>query len=162
MWPFVASTLSGQRGTQLRRIRRETKIRDAAGIDLFYPLELNGTRQWLRIRGCNADNPILLYLHGGPGGSSIPMSSGLREWERQFTVVHWEQRGTGKSFSGALDPATMTLPQLVDDTHAVIRHLLEKFSKPKLGLLGHSWGSFLGIHALLRSTDLIGVYVGTG
>ena len=162
MWPFVSATLTGRRGKQRRRIRRETRIRDTTGIDEFYPLELNGTRQWLRIRGRNVENPILLYLHGGPGGSSVLLYPGLLEWERHFTVVHWDQRGAGKSYSRSLDLASMTLPQLVDDAHDVIQHVLSKLSKDKLCLLGHSWGSFLGIHTLLRSTASIGVYVGTG
>ena len=163
MWPFVWATLNGRRGRQLRRINRETKIRDASGIDEFYPLDLNGARQWVRIRGRDVGNPILVYLHGGPGGSSLPLyRQGLLDWERHFTVVHWDQRGAGKSYSGSIDPASMTLAQLVDDALDVIQHVRNKLSKQKVCLLGHSWGTFLGIHTLLRSTASIGAYVGTG
>ena len=106
---------------------------------------------------------MLVYLHGGPGGSSFPMYSlGLHGWEQHFTVVQWDQRGTGKSFSADIDPNSMTLDQPVSDTLRLIDHICEKLRKSKICLLGHSWGSFLAVHVLLSDSRSIGAYVGTG
>lgn len=163
MWPYVSATLSGSRGRHIKSLRKRTRIREQAGIDEFYSREINGVRQWLRIRGTDTRNPLLVYLHGGPGGSSLPIYSlGLHGWETHFTVVQWDQRGSGKSYYPDIDPKSMTLNQLIADASLVIDHVREKLGKDKICLLGHSWGSFLAVHLLLRDSRSVGAYVGTG
>lgn len=111
-------------------------------IDSLEAIEVNGSRQWVLIRGSDPANPVLLYLHGGPGHSMIPFAhaaTGLLT--DRFTVVYWDQRGTGLSY-GAAEPAeTVSIGQLVDDTLAVTKYLKERFEEEKLYLLGHSWVS---------------------
>ena len=160
--PFVVATLKGERRRRLADIRRDTAIASSAGVDELVPLEINGVRQWLRLRGWDTTNPVLLYLHGGPGGTSLPFRRSIAEWERHFTVVHWEQRGAGKSYRGDIDPQSMTLEQLVADASSVIDQVLDRFAQPRLILLGHSWGSFLAAHLIPRAASKIAVYVGTG
>lgn len=158
--PYVANTITGKRYLTNRKTRKSTSL---VGVDEYFPLVINGHPQWLRIRGMNETNPIILYLHGGPGGSQIPSYRHYQlEWEQDFTIVHWEQRGAGKSFTVGLDFASMTIAQLVEDALEVISYLSERFSRRDIVLLGHSWGSFLGIHVLQTHPKNVSAYVGVG
>jgi len=158
--PYVARTVSLQRPLANFEIQRATAC---SGIDEYFPLTVNGHEQWLRIRGEQVENPVILYLHGGPGGSQIPSYRHYQlDWEQDFTIVHWEQRGAGKSYSNKLDVATMTLPALVADTLAVIDYLSNRFDRKDIVLLGHSWGTFLGIHVLQKRPRYVSSYFGVG
>jgi pimeloyl-ACP methyl ester carboxylesterase len=158
--PYVIKTVTLQRPVQNARLRRRTRC---AGIDEYYALGVNGHDQWLRIRGESANNPVLLYLHGGPGGSQLPSYRCYQlGWEPHFTIVHWEQRGTGKSYSRYLDRSTMTLPQLISDGLFVIDHIAQRFGQRPILLLGHSWGSLLAAHILHRRPSMVAAYVGVG
>jgi pimeloyl-ACP methyl ester carboxylesterase len=158
--PYVARTLSLQRPLTNFRIRRSSAC---DGLDEYLSINVNGHEQWLRIRGENAKNPILLYLHGGPGGSQVPSYRHFQlEWEQSYTMVHWEQRGAGKSYRNKLNPATLTVSQLVADALVVIDYLSTRFDRQDIVLLGHSWGTFLGIHVLQARPPAISSYVGIG
>ena len=61
-------------------------------------IKIGGIDQWVQIRGDSIANPVLLFLHGGPGGSAMVLGTGWREWEKDFTIVHWDQRGAGRTF----------------------------------------------------------------
>ena len=82
--------------------------------------------------------------------------------EDHFTVVWWEQRGAGLSFEPGIAPDTMTAQQFIDDTLAVTRYLQERFSQEKIYLMGHSWGSYLGIQAAAQAPELYHAYIGLG
>lgn len=138
-------------------------VKGENGIAVLETVEIGGVKQTMLIRGENVDNPILLYLHSGPG--TTEMSAFRRnhaELEKYFTVVLWEQRGTGKSYSKELTPEMMTIDRMVQDTGEVMKYLLEKFGQPKLFLVGHSWGSMLGILAVQAYPDYIYAYAGSG
>jgi pimeloyl-ACP methyl ester carboxylesterase len=98
------------------------------------------------IKGMNRSNPVLLWVHGGPGMPDYFLAeqypTGL---EDLFTVVWWEQRGAGLSFASDIPPSTMTVDQFISDTYEVTDYLRERFGQEKIYLLGHSWGSFIGI-----------------
>ncbi len=80
------------------------KVIDPKGIEELKPVKIGGIDQWLHIRGNNRDNPVLLYLHGGPGAPMIGFEdAALIPWEEYFTVVRWDQRQTGKSYYPAND-----------------------------------------------------------
>ncbi len=115
------------------------------------------------VRGHGADNPVLLFLAGGPGGSEMgAMRNHLSELEEHFTVVTWDQRGAGKSYTD-LDPtSTITLEGYVSDTIAVTDYLRGRFGQDRIYLLGQSWGSTLGVLAAQRRPDLYRAFVGTG
>lgn len=158
--PYVARSLSLQRPLANRRIQRATTC---AGIDEYFSININGHDQWLRIRGENAENPIILYVHGGPGGSQVPSYRYFQlGWEQSYTMVHWEQRGAGRSYCNNLKIATLTVTQLVADTLSVIDYLSKRFGRRDIVLLGHSWGTFLGIHVLQTKPSAISSYVGVG
>lgn len=126
-------------------------------------IDVNGRHLHLMIRGHNVKNPVLLFLAGGPGGSEMgAMRNHLPRLEEHFTVVTWDQRGTGKSYD-ELDPIdNYTLDSVVADTIAVTNHLRARFGQDRIYLLGQSWGSTLGVLAVQRQPELYMAFIGTG
>ena len=164
MTPYVVATMTGRRARANNKLARTQAITATNAVDEHIAIDVNGSEQWLRIRGHNVGNPVLLYLHGGPGGPTLPLYRHcMTPWEEHFTVVQWDQRGAGKSFLAGTAPGVMTLPQLVDDTLSIISYLRERFAQRTIALLGHSWGSCLGVHVLHAAPPgVIGAYVGVG
>ncbi len=108
-------------------------------------VRINGMNQWLLIRGHDRRQPVLLWLHGGPGAAQMPIARHYNgALETDFVVVHWDQRGAGKSNPFRFDPTTMTFEQFLADARVVTRLLQQRFGQERLLLLGHSWGTQLG------------------
>jgi pimeloyl-ACP methyl ester carboxylesterase len=126
-------------------------------------MHLDGHEQWISIRGRRTHNPVLLYLSDGPGQSDLPFSRVLFEdLTRDFIVVRWDQRGTGKSYP-ALDPiSTLTLDRAIADTAELTKYLRDRFDKEKIYLLGGSYGSFLSVLTVKRHSELYYAYIGSG
>lgn len=117
-------------------------------------VKINGIKQFICIRGKNQDNPLLLWLHGGPGSLSLPFYLQYNaELENHFTVVYWDQRGSGKSYSSRIPPQSMTLNQFVADAHELTNWLRKRFNREKIVLVGHSWGGLLGMHVIAKHPD---------
>jgi pimeloyl-ACP methyl ester carboxylesterase len=124
-------------------------------------LRLGGIDQWVMMRGENVDNPLLIVLHGGPGMSEMGFFRHCNApLERHFTVVHWDQRGTGKSFNRDIPRSSMTLDQFVADLDELVDIVRRRFGKTKVAILGHSWGSFLGPIYAARFPEKVSIYVG--
>lgn len=140
-----------------------TDGRPARGsIASLEPIRLGGAEQWILIRGRDADKPLLLKLHGGPGQAEIATAPLNALLEKDFVVVEWDQRGSGKS-AASIDPrAAMTMDQLVSDTVELTQALLLRFRRKSLILVGHSWGSAIGLQAIQRRPDLYRAFVSTG
>jgi pimeloyl-ACP methyl ester carboxylesterase len=144
---------------------RPAPLLDAAGRPLAHGLsekvhvDINGVRQGMFIKSKDVSRPVLLYLHGG-----MPDYFLSREhptgWEEHFTVVWWEQRGSGISYHPDIPRETMTLEQLISDTIAVTEYLRRRFGKDKIYLMGHSGGTFIGIQAVARAPQLYHAYIG--
>ena len=134
------------------------------GIEELKSVNIGGVEQWLHIRGRNRDNPVLLFLHGGPGGALIGMMDDIqRSWEDYFTVVQWDQRQTGKSYYPADDDNNpMTVEQFVSDTEEVIQYLRSDLEKEKIFVVGISWGTALGMYMAKRRPEWLHAYVGIG
>lgn len=133
------------------------------GVAVLEPILLNGARQWLLVRGQDLSNPVVLFLHGGPGTSQLTqLRRQQAALEASFTVVAWDQRGAGKSFAAGRDASRMTLDQLVDDVVVLSEYLANRFRRRKILLVGHSFGSALGLLAAARRPDLFSGYVGIG
>jgi pimeloyl-ACP methyl ester carboxylesterase len=131
--------------------------------DTLERIRVDGADLWLLERSEDLSNPILLYVHGGPGTSQLTLNRrNTRELERWFTVVNWDRRGAGKSYTAIRDAAAMTIDRFVEDVRAVSAHLLRKFDQDRLVLVGHSWGSAIGALAVERWPDLYSCYVGIG
>lgn len=126
-------------------------------------VRLGGLDQWILERGHDTRRPVLVYLHGGPGSSELPFVRAFgADLERRFVVVSWEQRGAGKTFRAGTDPRTMTIDRFLDDLHELVAHLKRTFAKEKVYLLGHSWGSALGMLYVSRHPEDCVAYAGTG
>lgn len=132
-------------------------------IAVLEPVEIGGMTQWLLIRGQARSAAVLLWLHGGPGAAQMPLAhAATRALEADFVVVHWGQRGAGRSNPRGFDPATMTLEQFLQDAHAVTRHLQARLGAERILVLGHSWGTMLGARLVARwPEDYVG-YIGVG
>ena len=139
-------------------------VKDPNGIEELEPVKIGGVDQWLHIRGRNRNNPVLLYLHGGPGSPFIgAMDAVQRPWEDYFTVVQWDQRQTGKSYYPANDQTEpLTVQRMIEDTEEVIQYLCRHLNQEKLFVLGHSWGSVLGMQMVKRHPKRLHAYIGVG
>lgn len=132
-------------------------------IDEFFPISVNDSEQWLLVRGKNLSNPVILYLHGGPGKSLIPFAhAATNKLIDDFIVVYWDQRGAGLSYSDLIPLETMNINQFIEDTKVVTRYLKDRFKKEKIYILGHSWGSVLGTLTVQRYPDDYFAYIGVG
>lgn len=122
-------------------------------------LTIGGIKQGMFIKGKNISNPVLLYLHGGMPDYFLTQRypTGLEEY---FTVVWWEQRGSGISYSADIPHESMTLEQMVSDTKEVTNYLRKRFVQEKIYLMGHSGGTFIGIQAAARFPELFHAYIG--
>ncbi|MDG6219476.1 MAG: alpha/beta hydrolase [Candidatus Thermoplasmatota archaeon] len=133
----------------------------AVSIISLEKIKLGNINQWISIRSKNNDNPILLYLHGGPGTPVMPLFRHFQApLEDYFIVVQWDQRGAGKSFSWRIPKESMTIEQFISDLYELIVSLCKRFNKEKIFLMGHSWGSVLGIKTVQKYPQLFHAYVG--
>lgn len=142
------------------------KITGDNGIDTLKTVELGGIDQWISVRGQDRANPILLFIHGGPAVPEMPGSWFYqRPWEDYFTVVQWDQRGAGKSITSSNPEAiaaTITVDQMVADAGELVAHLRRTYRKRKIFVLGHSWGSIIGLRLAMRHPDWLYAYIGMG
>lgn len=126
-------------------------------------LKVGDTPQSLIIKSKDSLNPVLLYVHGGPGSPEFFFIEHFgSQIDQRFTVCYWEQLGAGKSYYPNIDPALMSLDQFVDDGAAVSTYLKKRFGKEKIFLMGHSWGSMLGSYMAARYPDHFYAYFGIG
>jgi pimeloyl-ACP methyl ester carboxylesterase len=144
-------------------LRNSTKIETPNGISSLEEITLGGLKQWIFIRGTDQNNPVLLFLHGGPGAPLLGMSSSRKydkEMIKHFTMVHWDQRGAGKSFYNDISVDSMTLDRFVEDCNELVDYLRNRFQTQKVFLVGHSNGSLIGIKTAYKYPEKIHAYVG--
>lgn len=124
-------------------------------------VEIGGMRQWIAAHGDGTELPVLLWLHGGPGAAQMPVGRAFnRNLESEFIVVHWDQRGAGKSNPRDFDERTMTFERYVEDVHEVTQYLKTRFGRERIYLLGHSWGTQIGMVAAHRHPGDYAAYIG--
>lgn len=162
----LAGLLAVGAGAWRMRLQSAERIRQAidpaVGISTLEAIEIGGIRQWIRIRGRQRDKPVLIFVHGGPGFPQMPFAAVMRELEDDFVVVHWDQRGAGKSYVFGLPTATMRLEQFTADLHEVVTKVLARLQQPKCYLVAHSWGSIFSALEVSRHPELYHAYVGVG
>jgi pimeloyl-ACP methyl ester carboxylesterase len=137
----------------------------AAPIDEGQFVRLNGVEQWVAIRGRDPGNPVLLVLGGGPGAPTSYLAPAFADWEQHFTVVLWDQPGSGGTFlknGGELGIGTVSVDRYAADGLALADYLMSRFGRRKIVLLGYSWGSMVGLTMAARRPGLFSAYVGTG
>jgi len=133
------------------------------GINESMYIDVNGTKQWINIYGEDTDNPVLLYLHGGPGSATSDIDHAFtRKWADVYTVVTWDQRNCGKSYDAEQNDTVLTRELFMTDGKEVTEFLLDYLSKDKITLLGHSWGSIYGANLVLEYPEYYECFIGTG
>lgn len=127
-------------------------------------IEAGGIDQWVTIRGKNCDNPVLLFVHGGPGNPSSVFSEDMYQgWETDFTIVHWDQRTSGKTFQKnnasmeltmeVLKATELSLPQIAADGHSIVSALRLMINSDKVVLVGSSWGAAVAMHMVGQNSE---------
>jgi pimeloyl-ACP methyl ester carboxylesterase len=142
------------------------KVVSTNGIDEAKTVEIGGIRQWITVRGRDRRNPILLVLHGGPASPELPNRYLFEApWTDYFTVVEWDQRGSGKTYE-LNDPATvaptMHVERMIEDAEELVGYLRTTYDRKKIFVIGHSWGTVLGMNLAERRPDWLYAYIGTG
>jgi pimeloyl-ACP methyl ester carboxylesterase len=143
-------------------------ITDARGyvlpnsIATLEKVELGGSDQWITIRGKNVNNPVLLFLAGGPGGSELVWTRKyLSALEDHFVVVNWDQPGTGKSYN-AVPIASLTPERFVSDAYELTQLLRERFQQDKIYLTGESGGTIWGVMLVQQHPELFHAWISAG
>ncbi|MGH6957774.1 MAG: alpha/beta fold hydrolase [Caulobacteraceae bacterium] len=154
----------GYRAWRQARGAAALAIRAPNGIDEAGFVQIGGIEQWVSIRGEDLANPVIVVAHGGPGSGLTPFIAIVtRAWERPFTVVHWDQRGAGRTFSRAKKgQGEISLERIAEDGLEVTAHALKRAGKAKAVLLGGSWGSVVAVAMARRRPELFHALVGTG
>ncbi|WP_353145807.1 alpha/beta hydrolase [Chryseobacterium sp.] len=161
------NTSSGEEFAEAKEMIKDlNSIVSPNGIQKRYKEDINGVKQWVYIRGQNKENPIILFVHGGPASPISPvMWMFQRPIEEYFTVVNYDQRASGKTYT-ANDTLklknTININQYVEDAIRLAELIKEKYKKKKLILIGHSWGTIISMKAALKRPDLFYAYVGIG
>ena len=128
---------------------------DSTGI-----LPIGGIRQAVSVKGKDNSNPLLLFLHGGPGNSVMHYAQKFTgALQDHFVVVQWDQRNVGRTLALNRSPEPLTAGLFENDTHEIIEVLLKKFHQPKLYLVGHSWGTYLGFYIAINYPELLYAYI---
>jgi pimeloyl-ACP methyl ester carboxylesterase len=126
-------------------------------------LRLGGVDQWVMIRGQSVANPPLILLHGGPGLSETPFFRRFNApLEKAFTLVYWDQRGSGKSYDRNIPRSSMTVEQFISDLDELVDAVCARLGQKRVLLFGHSWGSALGVLYAARYPEKVAAYVGSG
>ena len=136
------------------------------GIQENYEASIGGIKQWVYVRGQNKTNPIILFIHGGPASPMSPvMWMFQRPLEEYFTVINYDQRASGKTYASNDTTglaSTIHINQYVDDAIELTKLIEKKYQKRKVILIGHSWGTIVGMKAALKRPDLFYAYIGIG
>ncbi|MGF6821894.1 pimeloyl-ACP methyl ester carboxylesterase [Microbacterium sp. ZKA21] len=139
------------------------RIPNPESIDRTAFVELGGVEQFVSIRGRSTVNPVLIVCHGGPALPSLPSSwIWQRAVEDYFTVVNYDQRASGKSAAAITDETDLSVDRYVDDLIELIAWLQDELGVSKVGVLGHSWGTIIGVTLAERRPDLLWAYIGVG
>ncbi|MFP4063998.1 MAG: alpha/beta fold hydrolase [Bacteroidales bacterium] len=144
------------------------------GVYVYNMVKIGGVSQSVMIRGTNINNPVMLYLHGGPGYPLFPLDPSaplgwddqeermMSRLEEEFTMVYWEQRGTGRSYSWQLPGDSMNVDRFVEDTRELVDYVTGLLGQEKVFLWGHSWGSNVGALYASRYPETLYAYMSTG
>jgi pimeloyl-ACP methyl ester carboxylesterase len=131
----------------------------AKEIDTTAAISIGGIQHYISIKGKSIDNPILLYLHGGPGAAVSSHSDKVtQQLEAHFIVVHWDQRGSGKTLELNKPDESPTIEIMKQDTEEMLSHLLNRFNRKQIVVLGNSWGTILGFHLAEKFPEKVSAF----
>jgi pimeloyl-ACP methyl ester carboxylesterase len=160
---LAAAAALSYRGIRQHQIANAVKITSSHGVDEAKFIDVNGTEQWITIRGENRDNPVILFLHGGPSEANSPFVELYKPFEKDFVFVQWDQPGAGKTYirAGSHQPK-LTIESMATDGIAVAEYVENELHKPKIILIGQDWGGILGERMIEQRPDLFAAFAGTG
>jgi pimeloyl-ACP methyl ester carboxylesterase len=142
------------------------KIVNPDGIQESYKVKIGGIDQWVSVRGQSRHNPVILFVHGGPASPMIPLAwTFQRPVEEYFTVINYDQRGSGKTYLEISPDSirkTIKIENYVSDAIELAEFVEKRYQVKKVILIGHSWGTVIGMKAALLRPDLFYAYVGIG
>lgn len=126
-------------------------------------IKINGCYHFFYHRGSDFYNPVIIFLHGGPGSSELVFANAFQDkLEDKYTIIHYDQRGTGKTYNKNKSLAKPRLDDLVSDLDEIIKYIKSEYKKDKVILLGHSFGSILGSIYIRKYPENVEAYIGTG
>lgn len=162
-WPLVAGTLFLLLAAAFTFKSFTMPIFAKDAIADLLELEINGDTQYLLVRGVDKQQPVLLFIHGGPGMPAMFLAHDFqRDLEEEFVVVHWDQRASGKSFKRTADQVQLSTSLLLSDMDVVIDYLRRTLGAQKVWVVGHSHGSYLGTLYARRHPEKVCAYIGAG
>lgn len=167
LFVFIVLIISGlilsRSSIQRKKLLLSRILYEDGGISELIQLDVNHTKQFVLIEGKSTDNPIILFLHGGPG-QPMPFGVSSRgaypDITDHFIAVYYDQRGSGKSYNASIPVESMNIEQFIEDTHQVVNYLTERFKQNKIYLAGMSWGSIIGLKYAEKYPDNIKAYFG--
>ncbi len=140
-----------------------SQIKGENSISTLEQVEINGSGHEIMIRGKDKNNPVIIFVHGGPGTSEIPYAQKYQNLlEEKFTVVNYDHRASGKSYHFLEDYSNLTSDLLVEDLLAMTDYVSKRLGKEKVILVGHSYGTYIGMQAANKAPDKFEAYVGIG
>ncbi|QPQ33028.1 alpha/beta fold hydrolase [Lysinibacillus sp. JNUCC 51] len=138
-------------------------IKGNNSVSALEQVKINGSNHEVMIRGKDKDNPVIIFVHGGPGCSEIPYASKYQNLlENNFTVVNYDQRASGKSYHFFEDYSNLSSDLLVDDLLALTDYISDRLDKEKVILIGHSYGTYIATQAAYKAPEKFEAYVGIG
>ena len=146
-------------------LRSANKI-NTPGIDSMETVEIGGIQQAMYFRGQDTGNPVILFIHGGPGNPHMPLLHDFQyELEHYFTIVHWDQRNQGKTLF-LNDPETvletLNFERILDDAYEVTQYIRERLNTDKILVIGNSWGTVIGTALVQTYPEYFSGYIGVG
>jgi pimeloyl-ACP methyl ester carboxylesterase len=145
------------------RIATRIRITSPNGINEAKYIDVNGAQEWITIRGEKRDNPVILFLHGGPSEANSPFAELYLPFDKDYVFVQWDQPGAGMTYIQAGDhQPKLSLDGIANDGIAVAEYVENGLHRPKIILIGQDWGGVLGIHMIEQRPDLFAAFVGTG
>lgn len=130
-----------------------------ASINISEVVQIGGIKQWVKFQGVDDRAPVLLFLHGGPGNSVMSYADRFtQELQKNFIVVHWDQRESGQTALLNTSPQALTVSLFISDAIELIEFLKNRFSQEKIYLVGHSWGGYLGLRVAAEKPEFIHTY----
>ncbi|MGW5953221.1 alpha/beta fold hydrolase [Bacillus mycoides] len=140
-----------------------SQIKGKNSISTLEQVEINGSGNEIMIRGKDKKNPVILFIHGGPGSSEIPYAQKYQDLlEEKFTVVNYDQRANGKSYHFFEDYSNLSSDLLVEYLLAMTDYISKRLGKEKVILVGHSYGTYIGMQAANKAPEKYDAYVGIG
>lgn len=138
-------------------------IKGDNSISELRKVDIGDTELEIMIRGNDRDNPVLIFTHGGPCCSEIPYVRKYQdELEKDFTIVHYDQRGSGKSYAFGVDYSETTAETHVSDLVELTKYIETYLGKEQVILVGHSFGTYIGTITVAQNPKLYQAYIGIG